>query len=60
MLLNSFIVSNTPSFTMTTLWGMDKSAMEQQHILFQDEDRDSYIRTMLEAVTEETGNKMVV
>lgn len=49
VLLNSFIVSNTPSHTMQLLWGMDKSAMEARNILFQDEDHDSYIRNMLES-----------
>jgi hypothetical protein len=46
--LHSFIVSNTPSHVMTTLWGVSKSAMMEQHILFQEEDRDTYIREMLE------------
>lgn len=46
--LHSFIVSNTPSHVMTTLWGVSKSAMMEQHILFQEEDRDTYIKQMLE------------
>ena len=48
--LTSFIVSNTPSHTMRKLWGMDKPAMQARHILFQEEDRDRYVRTMLEAI----------
>jgi hypothetical protein len=48
--LQSFIVSNTPSHVMQMLWSMDKPAMNTRHILFQEEDRDSYIRAMLEAV----------
>jgi hypothetical protein len=48
--LQSFIVSNTPSHTMQKLWNMDKLAMGARHILFQEEDKDTYIRTMLEAV----------
>lgn len=46
--LQSFIVSNTPSFTMRMLWRMEKSEMQKRHILFQEEDRDSYVRSMLE------------
>lgn len=45
--LQSFIVSNTPSATMQMLWRMDKSEMQKRHVLFQEEDRDSYVATML-------------
>jgi hypothetical protein len=48
--LQSFIVSNTPSHTMQMLWDMDKPAMVARHILFQEEDRDTYVRAMLEVV----------
>ena len=48
--LQSFIVSNTPSHIMKMLWRMDKSAMAARHILFQEEDNDTYVRTMLESV----------
>ena len=48
--LESFIVSNTPSHTMSMLWGMKKPAMAAKHILFQEEDKESYIRAMLEGV----------
>jgi hypothetical protein len=48
--LQSFIVSNTPSHTMKQLWNMDKPAMAARHILFQEEDKDTYVRSMLEAV----------
>jgi len=48
--LDSFIVSNTPSHTMRMLWGMDKPTMAAKHIVFQEEDKDSYVRTMLETV----------
>ena len=41
------IVSNTPSHTMRMLWSMDKAAMTDRHILFQEEDKDTYIRDML-------------
>ena len=46
--LSSFIISNTPSHVMMLHWAMDKSAMEARHILFQEEDKDTYVRTMLE------------
>ena len=45
--LQSFIVSNTPSTTMHMLWHMKKSEMQKRHVLFQ-EDKDTYIKTMLE------------
>ena len=45
--LESFIVSNTHSSTMRRLWGMGKSEMEKRHVLFQDEDKDSYVETLL-------------
>ncbi len=48
--LHSFIVSNTPSHRMKMLWNMDKPAMESCHILFQEEDRDTYIHTMLQNI----------
>jgi hypothetical protein len=47
--LQSFIVSNTPSATMRMFWNMEKSEMQKRHVLFQEEDRDSYVRSMLEA-----------
>ncbi len=46
--LQSFIVSNTPSATMRKQWGMEKSEMHRRNILFQGEDKDSYIGTILE------------
>ena len=45
--LQSFIVSNTPSVTMRRHWNMEKSQMQQRNVLFQEEDKDSYIGTML-------------
>jgi len=48
--LESFIVSNTSSATMRLLWNMDKAAMQQRNIVFQEEDKDSYVRRMLEGV----------
>ena len=34
-------------YTMRMLWGMDKTAMKQRHVLFQEEDQDTYVREML-------------
>lgn len=50
--LDSFIVSNTPSHEMKRLWGLDKPAMQDRHIVFQEEDKDSYIGAMLRDVVE--------
>jgi hypothetical protein len=49
--LQSFIISNTPSHTMEMLWSMKKAEMQRRNILFQGEDKDTYVRTMLERVT---------
>lgn len=48
--LQSFIVSNTPSHTMKMLWMMDKPAMISRNILFLEEDKDTYVRSMLESI----------
>jgi hypothetical protein len=50
--LSSFIISNTPSHTMALLWAMDKTEMEARHILFQEEDKNTYVRAMLECIME--------
>ncbi len=46
--LESFIISNTPSHIMQMLWSLDKPAMAARHILFQDEDNETYVGAMLE------------
>lgn len=48
VVLDSFIVSNTASHTMQMLWGKDKDEMHGRHILFQEEDKDHYVRVLLE------------
>lgn len=45
--IHSFIVSNTPSHTMAMLWDMKKSDMASRHVVFQEEDKDTYVRSML-------------
>jgi hypothetical protein len=53
--LHSFIVSSTPSHTMRLLWGVDKSQMQEWHIVFQEEDRDTYIGEMLQVVEQKVA-----
>jgi hypothetical protein len=48
--LSSFIISNTPSHTMRLLWAVDKVAMDARNILFQDEDKATYVREMMERI----------
>jgi hypothetical protein len=48
--LSSFIISNTPSHVMRLVWAVEKTAMDSRNILFQDEDKATYVRTMLERV----------
>lgn len=48
--LESFIVSNTPSVAMRMLWGMEMSELANRHIVFQEEDKESYVQSMLEGV----------
>jgi hypothetical protein len=49
IVLDSFIVSNTPSHVMRKQWGIEKPEMAKRHIVFQDEDKDAYIGTILQA-----------
>ncbi|WP_443749353.1 DEAD/DEAH box helicase family protein [Asticcacaulis solisilvae] len=46
--LSSFIISNTPSHVMGLLWDVDKAEMEARNVLFQEEDRLTYIGRMME------------
>ncbi|GAB4483020.1 MAG: hypothetical protein OHK006_02820 [Thermodesulfovibrionales bacterium] len=48
IVLDSFIVSNTPSHVMRQQWGIEKTEMVKRHIVFQDEDKDSYIGAILQ------------
>jgi len=51
VVLKSFIVSNTPSHVMRKQWGIEKDQMTMRHIVFQDEDKDTYIGAVLRAGT---------
>ena len=48
--LHSFIVSNTPSATMQQLWIMSKDDMRKRNVLFQEEDKDTYVCDMLSQI----------
>jgi hypothetical protein len=45
--LSSFIISNTPSHMMRFLWAVEKRDMDERNILFQDEDKPTYVSTMI-------------
>lgn len=47
MVLSSFIVSNTPAFRMEQQWRISKVEMDGLNVLFQDNDKDTCIGTML-------------
>ncbi|WP_456410652.1 hypothetical protein, partial [Oceanithermus sp.] len=50
VVLDSFIISTTPSHELEPLRGINKREMLSMHILFMEEDRDSYVQQMLETV----------
>lgn len=53
--LSSFIVANTPSHVMRLLWAVDKPAMEARNILFQEEDKPTYISKMMQRIASSTA-----
>ena len=48
--LDSFIISNTPSHVMRLLWAVEKTAMDSRNILFQDEDKATYVCDMMHRI----------
>jgi len=48
VVLESFLVSNTPSHELSSLWDIRKEEMLQRHSLFQEEDKDTYISALLQ------------
>ncbi len=50
VVLDSFIVSRTPSHVMEKLWGIGKPEMAARHVAFQEEDRGSYIGAILRGI----------
>lgn len=53
--LSSFIISNTPSHVMRLLWAIEKPAMTSRNILFQEEDKTTYVRDMMNRITSVAG-----
>ena len=53
--LSSFIVSNTPSHVMRLLWAVDKPAMEARNIMFQEEDKTTYVGAMMNRIATPTN-----
>ena len=53
--LSSFIISNTPSHTMRLLWAVEKTTMDARNILFQDEDKSTYISEMMDRIAASSG-----
>jgi hypothetical protein len=47
VVLESFIVSNTPSHVMRKQWGIEKEEMVKRHVVFQEEDKDTYVGMIL-------------
>tara|TARA_R110000868_G_scaffold405577_1_gene685098 strand:- start:21756 stop:25022 length:3267 start_codon:yes stop_codon:yes gene_type:complete len=50
VILSSFIISNTPSHVMRLQWPVEKNAMDARNILFQDEDKDTYVDVMFKRI----------
>ncbi len=47
--LNSFIISNT-SYDEVSFWGYSKEEFQDRHVLFQNEDRHTYVKAMLDRI----------
>ncbi len=47
--LHSFIISNTP-YDQVEYWGMSKEDLEDRHVLFQKEDKHTYIAAMFDRI----------
>lgn len=45
--LDSFILSVTAFETVSRFWGMSKGEMANRHVLFMEEDRETYVGEML-------------
>ncbi len=50
MVLNSFIISTTPSATVSWWNANARAELEKCHVLFQNEDKNGYIGKMLRAI----------
>ena len=56
MVLNSYIVSVSSSQDIKKRWGRDKSWLTERNVVFQNEDRDSYIEAILSGVIGDRGS----
>jgi hypothetical protein len=56
VILNSFIVSSTP-YKGIPMWGeeMSKETLRRCHVLFQKDDKDTYIDSLLTTVLKDGG-----
>lgn len=50
IVLNSFIISNTPSHEVEKLWSTTKDKISEKNIVFQEEDKETYIKNILDTV----------
>ncbi len=50
VVLNSFIISNTPSHEITKLWSVAKADILARNVVFQEEDKSTYIKSILTKV----------
>jgi len=51
VVLDSFIISNTP-YRQVSFWTGDRAKFSEHHVLFQPEDKATYIESMLRRITE--------
>ena len=56
VILESFIISNTPHHVMERQWGIDKAGMQASHILFQEDGQGNYIQAMLNEIIIESSS----
>ena len=52
--LNSFIVANT-RYGEVEHWGLTKADFEERHVLFQRNDSDTYVGSMIERILASSG-----
>ena len=51
VVLNSFIISNTPSHEAEKLWSVSKTEILAKNVVFQEEDKGTYIKTILDKLS---------
>lgn len=50
IILNSFIISNTPSAEISKMWNVSKEDILERNVVFQEEDKNIYIQSILEKI----------